>query len=501
MIPLLFLLVPLAVNPWGLDPYLIKNLLVCLTLCYISLKTLYGAGGTRRGHLSVQISVFLAIIFLSLAASSNLSVSALKLAGTASILLLYFFIDDSGREKALDFTAYAIIIVCAAAIGQKSAFLMFSFTTGFAGRVSSTLGNPNFLSSYLLISFPLFIYWAKKKNKQYLTALPYIAILPSETAGSILALLPVLALFFFGKKNKFSLPGILFPAHLLVIIVAIFATDISSKQMSVKERFFKWKVGVEILKKQPVLGAGWGGVKSNFALYQNKVKRDWTLKSTSESKIHNDYIQIAAESGIAGALAYAWLLISALILLRKKNFYAFAALIAFMLDSITNFPGELPSSLMLLPLILSFDGGDEKLKQGKAPGIVIALIAVTSLFIIGKDFAADISRKKGYDSYAAGDFKKAESSWLRAHRLSPTSGKSAYALGMLYVNTKNYTGAINKFLDSIRIRQYGEVYNNLGNALYLSGNIPAALKAWEKAVELECPEKENIQKNIQLLGR
>ncbi|MDO9514353.1 MAG: tetratricopeptide repeat protein, partial [Elusimicrobiota bacterium] len=240
-----------------------------------------------------------------------------------------------------------------------------------------------------------------------------------------------------------------------------------------------------------------------FALYQNKVKRDWTLKSTSESKIHNDYIQIAAESGLAGTLAYAWLLISALILLRKKNFYAFAALIAFMLDSITNFPGELPASLMLLPLILSFDGGDEKLKHRKAPaiGIAIALIAVISLFIIGKDFAADISRKKGYDSYAAGDFKKAETSWLRAHRLSPTSGKTAYSLGMLYVNTRRYPAAINKFLDSIRIRQYGEVYNNLGNALYLGGNTPAALKAWEKAVELECPEKENIQKNIQLLSR
>ena len=505
MIPLLFLLVPLAVNPWGLDPYLVKNLLAAMALCYVSVKAL-GGQGIRRGPLSLRILFFLALIFLSLASSSNISVFALKLAGTAGILLLYFFIDEKTGEKALDFLSYAVISVSAIAIIQKIYFLLFSLNSSFAGRVYSTLGNPNFLSSYLLISFPLFIYWTEKKNKRYLTPLPYAAILLSETAGSILALIPLLALFFFKEKgkNKLSLPALLFPLHLLIIIAALFTTDISSKEMSVRERFFKWKVGVEILKDRPVLGAGWGGVKSNFALYQNKVKRDFQLKSTSESKIHNDYIQIMAESGLAGAAAYLWLLISALLLLRKKNFHAFAALIAFMLDSVTNFPMELPASLMFLPLIFSFgekEKGDVLLFPSAPLRAALAGLSLFFLFIIAKDFSSDILRKNGYDSYAAGDFKRAEASWLRAHELSPTSGKTAYALGMLYVNQKKYPTAINMFRESIRIRHYGEVYNNLGNALYLSGNIPSAVKAWEKAVELECPEKESIQKSILLLSR
>ncbi|MBA3065739.1 tetratricopeptide repeat protein, partial [bacterium] len=451
---------------------------------------------------------------------SNIDVALLKLSATTPLLLLYFFLDASARNKALNFTAYTVIIVCAVGIIQKTTFLLSGSAGAFSGRIYSTLGNPNFLASFLLISFPLFASWADKKNRGSLALLPYTCILLTQTAGSILSLLVILGLFFARdrKKAKLSFPGVLFPVHLLIIICALFLFGLSSKKMSVQERLFKWRSGIEIVKENPLLGVGWGGVKTNFALYQQRVKRDFALKSTSESKIHNDYIQIAAESGIIGFLAYGALLFSAILLLRKNNFYAFAGLAALMLDSVTNFPVELPASLMLLALILSFDGETEKgnnplfivfnspfFVKGMArffPSALrraIALLCLFFLFISVKDFVADISRKKGYDSYAVNDFKSAESAWIRAHRISPTSGKTAYALGMLYVNAKRYPEAINMFKESIKIRNYGEVYNNLGNAFYLNGNNAEALPAWEKAVELGCPGKENIQKNINSL--
>ncbi len=504
MAAILFLLIPLALNPFGRDPYLIKTILAGALISAAAVKILFQKKKLHTGKLSPLLALFVLITFLSLAASSNVYVSLLKLSATTPLFLLYFFLDADTRHKALNFTAIAVIAVCVVGIIQKTAFMFSSSAGPFSGRIYSTLGNPNFLASFLLISFPLFGAWADKKNISPLTLLPYTCILLTQTAGSILSLFFILGLFFArgGTKTKLSFPGILFPVHLLIIICAIFVFGPSSKKMSVKERLFKWQAGLEIVKDRPLLGAGWGGVKTNFALYQQRVKRDFALKSTSESKIHNDYIQIMAESGITGFLAYGAILFSAIVILRKNNFYAFAGLAAFMLDSVTNFPVELPASLMLLALILSFDGEKNNAKPPSAAlGATLALICLFSLFISVKDFAADISRKNGYDSYAAGDFKKAENSWLRSHRLSPTSGKTAYALGMLYINAKRYPAAINMFKESIKIRNYGEVYNNLGNALYLSGNNAEALTAWEKAVTLGCPGKENILKNIKLLKK
>jgi len=515
---ILFLLIPLALNPFGRDPYLIKTVLAVAIISVSAIRLLCQKKKPHTGKLFPVLAVFVFITILSLSASSNVYVSLVKLSATAPLFLLYFFLDASMRNKATDLISYAVILVCAIGIIQKIVFLTAASAGPFSGQIYSTLGNPNFLAGFLLISFPLFTAWTDKKNIRPLTLLPYTCILLTQTAGSILSLLFILGLFFIrgGKKTKLSFPGILFPVHLAIIICAVFFMGPSSKKMSVKERLFKWKSGLEIVKDRPVLGVGWGGVKTNFALYQPRIKKDFALKSTSESKIHNDYIQIMAESGITGFLAYGALLFSAIVILRKNNFYAFAGLTAFMLDSVTNFPVELPASLILLALILSFDGEKNmaalpktapasrlSLRRGAPAAAVLnaalVIICLLSLFISVKDFAADVFRKKGYDSYKAGNFKKAEASWLRAHRLSPSSGKTAYALGMLYINAKSYPAAIHMFNESIKIRNYGEVYNNLGNALYLSGNNAEALTAWQKALTLGCPGKENIQKNIKLL--
>ncbi|MEA2082588.1 MAG: O-antigen ligase family protein [Elusimicrobiota bacterium] len=473
------------------------------------MKILLQRKRTHTGKLTGPLSVFVFITILSVAASANVSVSLLKLSATTPLFLLYFLLDSSARNKALKFLAFTVIAVCVIGIAQKISFGAAVSSNPFSGRIYSTLGNPNFLSSFLLISFPFFAAWTDKRNLGYLTILPYICILLTQTAGSILSLLVILGLFFVrgGKKKRLSLPGILFPIHLIIILCVLIAGGSSSKTMSAKKRFFKWRAGLQIVKTRPLLGTGWGGVKTNFALYQNSIKRDFNLKSTSESKIHNDYIQIMAESGITGFISFGALLLSALVILRKKNFYAFAALTAFMLDSVTNFPVELPSSLIFFALILSFDGAKHTAKMLPATKkstllqIAITLICLFFLLISVRDFASDISRKQGYDSYAAGDLKKAERAWLRAHLLSPTSGKTAYALGMLYINDKRYNEAVRMFRESIKIRNYGEVYNNLGNALYLSNRPEEALAAWQKAVTLGCPGRKNIQKNINLLKK
>jgi len=311
-------------------------------------------------------------------------------------------------------------------------------------------------------------------------------------------------LFLHFKKEKFfSFPKILLPVHLLILAAGLLFFDVSSKRSSVIERFFKWRVGFEIVKEKPLLGAGIGGVKTNFALFQAKVERDFNLKSTSESKMHNDYIQILSETGILGFSAYLYLIISAFMRLRKNNFFAFAAFCAFLLDGLTNFPMELPSSLLIFVFALSFAGEKEPPKPGmRAAGKIVLLTATAIMvFILSRELIADRERGVGYFFYESKNDSAAIQHFEKAHELSPASGKIAYYLGMSYVRIKNYPKAIRAFQNSVKIRHYGEVYNNLGNAYYLNNEHKKAILCWEKAIRLGIKEKEILRKNVENLSK
>jgi len=505
LIRILFLLVPLLATSATFDNYLLKDFFAGCVIFLVFFIMAFRGKITFRGNLSKQLILFIAILLLSVTQSANISVSLVKISKQIPVFLLYFLLSEDDRKKTIDFIAAAVLLVCIYGLYQKFCFSFLGFKNEFSGRIYSTLGNPNFMSSFLLISFPFFVKWAKEKKAGWLTLIPYICLLLTETAGSILSATVILTMLFlrFKKENIFSFPKILLPVHLLILAAGLIFFNVSSKRSSVIERFFKWRVGFEIVKEKPLLGAGIGGVKTNFALYQAKVQRNFELKSTSESKIHNDYIQVISETGLLGFLAYLYLIFSAFTLLRKSNFLAFAAFCAFLLDGLTNFPMELPSSLLIFVFALSFAGEREtpKSKMLAAGKIVLLSALAVMVFILSRELIADRERNIGFFFYENKNNSAAVKYLEKAHKLSPTSGKIAYYLGMSYVNTKNYPKAIQAFKNSVQIRHYGEVYNDLGNAYYLNNERKKAVLCWEKAIRLGIKEKEILQKNIEKLSK
>ncbi|MEZ7891764.1 MAG: O-antigen ligase family protein [Candidatus Wallbacteria bacterium] len=69
-----------------------------------------------------------------------------------------------------------------------------------------------------------------------------------------------------------------------------------------------YAAGMRMIRDNPILGVGLGGVEKNYASYAKKI--EWAEKARQEmvyGHLHNLYLQIYAELGLAGIITFLWL--------------------------------------------------------------------------------------------------------------------------------------------------------------------------------------------------
>ena len=71
---------------------------------------------------------------------------------------------------------------------------------------------------------------------------------------------------------------------------------------SVKERIYMWRSGIRMVKDHPLLGLGVGGVKRLYRDYA-----DPRAGKRSTGHLHSSPVQIAAERGLLGLVAWGWI--------------------------------------------------------------------------------------------------------------------------------------------------------------------------------------------------
>ena len=94
------------------------------------------------------------------------------------------------------------------------------------------------------------------------------------------------------------------------------------------QRFLFWKSAVKIIKDFPITGVGLG----NFGLMHHQYKSPQAIEAYFA---HNSYLQVGAEMGVLGLLAWIWILIKSfkaglnkLKVLRGKNYLIIALISA-----------------------------------------------------------------------------------------------------------------------------------------------------------------------------
>ncbi|MFW6134092.1 MAG: O-antigen ligase family protein [Elusimicrobiota bacterium] len=522
---ILALLLPVSFLPFTSDNFLIK--LLILSVFFTVFAVLLTQNKFKIAKVSIWIIIFTGYLGISILWSPNKSVAINTFWRRMVIILSGYFIGINIPSKRLNILFKAIIAgaVISAVYGiiQYAGLDPVSWKIGFSGRISSFLGNPNFFSGYLVAVFPLSLYFADKAKKQkkvfwfLMSAVLVFCVVMTGTRSSLIALAAELIILYFGFKNKTVRTAV--GAFVILMIILVIASPSKTKRLikgfsfnssSVSQRVFKWNTALSMVKDSPLIGQGIGGVKTNYALFQSKTRKKMqtNIKGTSESQIHSEYLQVFAQAGIIGFILFMIILIygikNFLHSKEKEKLILFPAYAGILIDSLASFPLFIVPTGFIFYLYLGISENNRT--QIKIPGYLGAVISL--LIVIGCikfgiiSFYADCLRRKA-DSIRKIRPLTAHKLYNKAHKLSPVDGQAEYRHGQLLFEMGKYSQSEQALKNSIYIRNYGEVYNDLGIVYYKQKKFKKALNAWEKAYKIGLPDNEDMQslrKNILILS-
>ncbi|MFA4833835.1 MAG: O-antigen ligase family protein [Patescibacteria group bacterium] len=329
-----------------------KTIIFCLVVqvalaCYlVLLKINYKKYLPKGDYLIYWLSGFFALMLLSCFLGVNFERSFWgnfeRLNGffTQIHYFIFFFLlaailkNKEQWDKLLKFNLIIAYLVGLYALAQKLE-LPIVYETGF-GRLTSSLGNPLFLGSYLLIQTfinikVLFSLWQEGSKKWIkvlysigLVLTVYILIL-TKVRGVFLGFAVGIFLLFIGalfiwrkqKKTKTYLSlAIILSVIILGGAVLFRNSDIvrntgvsrlvnySLKGSTIQTRLTAWQGGLEAIRDNWLVGVGWENYYTVFNKYFDPIFYTLIFQETYWDRAHNNYLNIINELGVPGLLLY-----------------------------------------------------------------------------------------------------------------------------------------------------------------------------------------------------
>ncbi|MEN2400754.1 O-antigen ligase family protein [Flavobacterium sp. MC2016-06] len=339
---------------------------------------------------------------------------------------------------------FVIVIAILLLIKSYSAIAQFYSGLGkvnlneLLNSLQNSEGNKNIFAATLVVQIPFIIYgiFIHKKLFKYLCIVSLgfgiftIVIINARASylGLLLELiLLVIGVFFIHLKNKslknsYKYLGLI----LLVFFVAFFASQKSLKKATQQDpvsiygtfenrlstitdtsdastniRLEYWQAISKAIKDKPITGLGYG----NWKLYSTKYMYPYLDENVFSKHPHNDFLEIAAETGIFNSFIYFLIFVAAFVMTIRILFsnrstdrkyismFAFIGLSGYFIDAFFNFPLERPHMQLLFVfvvaiLVLSFiddeNGSLENEKTSKLKlsiPILIILISSCTVYI------------------------------------------------------------------------------------------------------------------------
>lgn len=320
----------------------ITNILWVLALIYL---LALGNTSARFREINLPRSLILCygfFLFLSLLSALRAgSVSELK----HELLVGIFFVIALGAIRQNTAEAVAWAFACGMGLGGLLGILQVSLGAGgpwwveaprwthdapewalrflntYEGRAVGTRGHPNTYGQAAAVGFPLLLSLTMSSTKGRVAAWGLAAIgalsiilSMSRTAWMVLILFS-LAMILATQRRRFGIfLGILAFAVLATFLTTKLPGDRRASLSLFREKFLKpvdyerlakWRVALEIIRKEPFLGAGPGKTREAYlSTLQSTFPPDIVEKSALMGDPHNLYLRMACERGLPALLFF-----------------------------------------------------------------------------------------------------------------------------------------------------------------------------------------------------
>jgi len=204
--------------------------------------------------------------------------------------------------------------------------LDFTGAPGAAGlRPFSTMGNPDFLAAYLVAVLPVGVAWWFHRPSPWraagcviLTAGlllaqsrgAWIGMAASAVAASVLVL---------RRGRGFPIRPVLMAGGGLAILAALtfgfsgqarerLAETVSIRHFDAAGRLFMWRATLGLIRSRPLIGGGLGSFGVRYPAAHASLAATWPgIPWFWSENSHNDYLQLAADTGVIGLGLFAWI--------------------------------------------------------------------------------------------------------------------------------------------------------------------------------------------------
>src|SRR5258708_3129465 len=338
----------------------------------------------KRTILDIPLLLFLGSQIISTIISINTRTSIFGyysrfnggLLSTICYSLLYWaFVSNMNRRSAIyviRYTIYSAVIVAIYGIFEhfghsfscvivRGAFNDDCWVQDVRSRVFATLGQPNWLAAYLTSLVPLTWYYALKTKQENkikiiwigISVLFFACILFTKSRSGLLGLAAAYLIFWLFNLSKLRFALII--SALFLIIAGIFGTPwtpgigiahnapTAAAKTDQGEggtesgaiRAIVWKGAIDGFKHNHVTGTGVETFGYSYWQYRPVEHNNISEWDFLYNKAHNEYLNFAANTGTVGLLAYVFLILASLFVMRKNT----AILAGYISILITNFFG------------------------------------------------------------------------------------------------------------------------------------------------------------------
>lgn len=311
----------LYARPNDLFPFLgsfplVKIVAISITLIYIISKINAGERITLWATEIAMLFVIalLGVLFMPISASPKDSYDVLTDPYLKTVVIFVLMINLIDTRRRL-LVLWKLVVICGAVLGFGAikSYAKGEFTLQglrIEGLVGGIFGNPNDLATALdlLLPFAIVLVMVSKGVARWIylfcAAAMAIGVLVTFSRGGFLGLIALsgVLLWKLGRGRRFKtllvtavVCGLMFgvmPGGYANRITTIFNIE-DDKTGSAQERRALMELAARMAIRRPIVGIGMG----NFHIY-----------SIHEKEAHNAYLEIAAELGVIGLLAYLYLI-------------------------------------------------------------------------------------------------------------------------------------------------------------------------------------------------